>query len=112
MSDDLERRLARPYYGRLFVQSFDASSNDFANRLISAVCAKPFTIYNERYFFTKRIHVFILLITTTGKEMCQQLPAEKHNDINGIQFGLNKASLRLSSNGMAHTAIICFQTPP
>ena len=107
MSDDIERRFAGPSYGRLFVQSFDASSNDFTNRLIAAVCAKPFTIYSERYFFTKRINVFILHITTAGKESCQQ-PAEKHNDMNGIQFGLNKASLRISSNGMAHKQYYAF----
>ena len=37
-------------------------------------------------------------VSTAGidiyKESCQQL-AEKHNYLNGIQFGLNKASLRL-----------------
>ena len=102
--------LAGLSYGRLFVQSFDASSNDFTNRLISAVCAKLFTIYSEKYFFAKRINVFMLHITIAGKESCQQL-AEKHNYLNGIQFGLNKASLRLSSSGMAHKAIICFHTP-
>ena len=94
MSDDFEWRLAGPSYGRLFVQSFVTSSNDFTNGLIEAVCAKPFTIYSEKYFFTKRINVFILHITTAGKESCQQ-PAEKHNDMNGIQFWLNTASVRI-----------------
>ena len=59
MSDDFERRLARDKYGRLFVQLFAASSNDFTSRLIQAVCAKPFIIYNDKYFFTKRINDFI-----------------------------------------------------
>ena len=83
MSDDLERRLAGPSYGRLFDQSFVTSSNDFTNGLIAAVCAKPFTIYSERYFFTKRINVFIIHLRTAGKESCPQ-PVEKHNDMNGI----------------------------
>ena len=77
MSDDPERRLARPSYGRSFVQSFVASSNDSTKCFIAAVCAKPFTTYSERYFSTKRMNDFTLHITIAGKESCQQL-AEKH----------------------------------
>ena len=74
MSDDLERRLARPSYGRLFVQSFVAASDAFTNRLIAAVCAKPFTIYSERFFFTKRMYVFTLHIDNDAVDKPNALP--------------------------------------